>query len=78
MQVIPAYTQLNGIVQQYGLKIHHVTPNCNCLFRALSRQAFGDQMYHIQMCVALVMQILKKYQPFYTERNLYHEHVSSM
>ena len=72
MQVISAYTQLNDIVQQYGRKIHLVTP---------SHQAFCDQMYHIQMCAALVMQIsnnLKKYQSFYIGRNLYHEHVTSM
>ena len=53
----------------------------NCLFRALSHQALGDQMYHIQMRAALVMQIsnnLKKYQPFYIGRNPYHEHVASM
>ena len=81
MQVIPAYTQLNDIVQQYGHKIHRVTPDGNCLFRALSHQAFGDQMYHIQLRAALVMQIsnnLKKYQPFYIGRNPYHEHVASM
>ena len=57
MQVIPAYRQLNDIVQQYGCRIHAVTPDGNCLFRALSHQALGDQMYHIQMRAALVMQI---------------------
>ena len=68
MQVIPAYTQLNDILQQYGCRIYRVTPDGNCPFKALSHQAFADQMYHIQMRVALVMQIsnnLKKYQPFY-------------
>ena len=78
MQVMPAYTQLIDIVQQHGCRIHRVTPHGNCLFRALSHQAFGDQ---IQMRAALVMQIsnnLKKYQPFYIGRNLYHEHVASM
>ena len=81
MQVIPAYTQLNDIVQQYGRKIHHVTLDGSCLFRALSHQAFGDQMYHIQLRAALIMQIsnnLKKYQQFYIGRNPYHEHVASM
>ena len=69
------------IVQKYGRKIHRVTPDGNCLFRALSHQTFGDQMYHIQMRAALVMQIsnnLKEYQPFYIGRNPYHEHVASM
>ena len=78
MRVIPAYTQLNDIVQQHGRKIHCVTPDGNCLIRALSHQAFGDQIYHIQMRAALVIQIsnnLKKYQPFYIP---YHEHVVSM
>ena len=49
-------------------RIHRVTPDGNYPFKALSHQAIADQMYHIQMRVALVMQIsnnLKKYQPFY-------------
>ena len=81
MQVIPAYTQLNDIVQQYNRKIHRVAPDGNCLFRALSHQVFGDQMYHTQMRAALVTQMsnnLEKYQPFYIGRNPFHQHVSSM
>ena len=81
MQVIPAYTQLNDIVQQYSRRIHRVAPDGNCLFRGLSHQAFGDQMYHTQIRKAIVTQIsnnLEKYQPFYIGRNPFHEHVGSM
>ena len=60
-------------MQQYNRKIRQirrVAPDGNCLFRALSHQAFGDQMYHTQMRAALVTQIsnnLEKYQPFILE-----------
>ena len=79
--MIPAYMQLNDIVQQYSRKIHRVAPDGNCLFRGLSHQVFGDQMYCTQMRKAIVTQMinnLEKYQPFYIERNPFHEHVGSM
>jgi len=81
MQVIPEYTQLTDIVQKYSRKIHRVAPDGNCLFRTLSHQAFGDQMYHTQMRKALVMLIsnnMEKYRPIYIGRNPFYDHVSSM
>ena len=81
MQLIPECTQLNDIVQQYSHKIHRIAPDGNCLFRMLSHQAFGDQMYHAQMRKTLVMLIsdnMEKYQPIYIGRNPFHGHVSSM
>ena len=81
MQVTSAYTHLNDIVQQNNCKIHHVAPDGNCLFRALSHQVFSGQMYHTHMRAALVTQIsnnLEKYQSFYIGRISFHWHVSSM
>jgi len=81
MQVIPEYIQLNDMLQKYSCKIHRVAPDGNCLFRTLSNQAFGDQMYYTQMRKALVMLIsnnMEKYYPICIGRNPYHDHVSSM
>ena len=81
VQVIPEYTTLTAIVQQYSRKIYRVAPDGNCLFRALSHQAFGDQAYHTQMrkvLVTLISDNMEKYQPFYMGRNTFTEHISSM
>ena len=62
--MIPAYMQLNDIVQQYSRKIHRVAPDGNCLFRGLSHQAFGDQMYCTQMRKAIVTQMRRNTNHF--------------
>jgi len=81
MQVIPEYTQLDVIVQQCNRKIHRVAPDGNCLFRTLSHQALGDQIYHSQLRKALVTLVsdnMEIYKSFYIGRNSFCDHVSSM
>ena len=80
VQVIPVYTTITEVIQKYNRKIHRVAPNGNCLFRALSHQAFGEQMYHAQMRKSLVTFIsghMDKYQAFYIGRNSFSEHIRS-
>ena len=82
VQVVPEYAQLAEIVHQYNCKIHRVTPDGNCLFRALAHQTFGDQMYHAQMHKSLVKLIndnMEKYKPLYMgRRKPFSEHVNCM
>lgn len=81
VQVITEYATLNALVQQYSCKIHCVAPDGNCLYRALSHQAFGDQAYYTQMrkvLVTLISNNIERYQQFYMGRNSFTEHISSM